>query len=448
MGSLTMSAILIIEDDYALGTALALAVRRTGHLPTLLASGTAGLEAMKRETFAALVLDIGLPDMSGLRVLETVRAKSPALPVLVVTAHATLDHAISAQKLGATEYLAKPLDLKQFDQTLRALVAKTLPVDAPLPAAPANMARAVTLIGAAACLQEVFVGIAKAAAGDVPALVTGPSGSGKSLAAAVIHAHSTRAGKKLHSVECLQLKDAAALATQLTATNEGTLVLKEITQMPAEAQAHLAAWLAAPPTPRPRLLASTSADPREAVRNGTLRAEIFYAFSTLTIPVPALHERTGDLPVLSAYFLELRGAASRIQLTPPALAALQAYAWPGNVRELRHVLDYAATMSRGGAIFLSHLPAHVAASAQDASTLSSTGELDVALGRWLDQQLTMPSETTTTYDTLQDRIEAVMLRHLLSRFENKPTHLATALSMNRATLRQKLRRTGLQRDEE
>ena len=118
------------------------------------------------------------------------------------------------------------------------------------------------------------------------------------------------------------------------------------------------------------------------------------------------------------------------------------------MRELRHVLDFAATVGRGGAIFLSHLPAHVAASAQDLGTLPTTGELDASVGRWLDQQLALQSDALPAYDALQDRIEAVMLGHLLARFENKPTHLATALGMNRATLRQKLRRAGLQRDED
>ena len=104
------ASILIIEDEHALGAALSLAVRRMGHLPTLVASGGAGLEALRRERFDALVLDIGLPDMSGLAVLERLRAEGSDLPVLIVTAHATLDHAIASQKLGATDYLMKPLD--------------------------------------------------------------------------------------------------------------------------------------------------------------------------------------------------------------------------------------------------------------------------------------------------------------------------------------------------
>ena len=125
-----MSAILIIEDEHALGTALSFAARRAGHIPTLVASGQAGLDAIKRETFAAIVLDIGLPDMSGLAVLEKLRAQKNATPVLVITAHATLDHAINAQKLGATDYLTKPLDLRHFETALAALITPSVPVEA------------------------------------------------------------------------------------------------------------------------------------------------------------------------------------------------------------------------------------------------------------------------------------------------------------------------------
>ncbi len=438
---MTPNNILIVEDEHALGTALSFAVRRAGHVPTLVASGAAALDALKRESFAAVVLDIGLPDISGLRVLEKLRAKDQSLPVLIITAHATLDHAISAQKLGATEYLPKPLDLRQFERTLAGLLAQGIPLEAPTsPAMPG-----VTLIGAAACLQDVFIGIARACAGDVPCLITGPSGSGKSLAASVIHSHGTRVKQPIAQADASVLKDSTALDSLLTNHSQTTLVLKEITQLSSELQAQLAAWLAAPPKQHARLIATTSADPRAACESGTLRAELYYALAALTIPMPPLRERTGDIPALSAYFLGLRGGAS-LQLTPMALAALQGYAWPGNVRELRHVLDYAASVCRSGSILVNHLPPHIASAASDSPALPPSGELDVTLARWLEQQLSVPGEVPS-YDTLLDRIEAITLSHLLTRYDQKPTHLANELRMNRATLRQKLRRAGLRNDE-
>jgi len=438
-----MPSILIIEDEHALGTALSFAVRRAGHLPTLAASGIGGLDAMKRENFAAVVLDIGLPDMSGLQVLERLRKQQPNLPVLIITAHATLDHAITAQKLGATDYLTKPLDLRQFETTLGALITPLVPAAEVAPAAAPSSA---ALIGAASCLQDVFLGIARSCAGDMPAMITGPTGSGKTLAARAIHANGARSAQSLRSADCSLIQDAAIL-DKLLADATGTLVLEEITALSAPVQTRLAAVLAEPNAKLPRLLATTSTNPREAVSQGTLRAEVFYAFSALTVPMPPLRDRTGDIPALSAFFLGLRDSSSATHLTPPALSAMQGYGWPGNVRELRHALDYAATMSRSGPIFLSHLPPHISATVQATGTGPTSGELDSTLTRWLDAQLAVTPEDSLLYDALLDQIETIVLRHLLQRFDNRPTHLAAALRMNRATLRQKLRRAGLQRDE-
>jgi DNA-binding NtrC family response regulator len=439
---MTARPLLIIEDEHALGTALSFLVRRMGHLPTLVASGTAGLAALSRGGFAAVVLDIGLPDMSGLMVLEKMRQRGDAVPVLVITAHATLDHAIHAQKSGATAYLTKPLDLRHFEQTLGAMMATGLPLAAV--AAPASEPRVATLIGSAPCLRDTFIGIARACAGDVPALITGPSGSGKSLTSAVIHAHSPRANLPLVVLACAPMRDAADFKRH----NGGTIVLDEVAGLAPDLQMRLAAWLASAAGERPRVLATTAYDPREAVRDGTLREDLYYALTTLTIPLPPLRERSGDIPALSAFFVGMRGEAPAAQLTSPVLAALQAYPWPGNIRELRHVLDYAVTLSGGGPVFLSHLPAHVTATAGHGEAVPAPGELAAALGRWLDAGLAQPEGGRPDYDTMLERVEGVMLRYLLEKYENKPTHLAAALRMHRATLRQKLRRAGLQRGDD
>ena len=439
---MTARSILIIEDEHALGTALSFLVRRMGHLPTLVASGAGGLAAFEKESFAAVVLDIGLPDMSGLEVLEQLRQGGNSVPVLVITAHATLDHAIHSQKSGATGYLTKPLDLRLFEQTLGPMLSAGVPVkDTPTDAAETH---ATSLIGAAPSLRETFLGIARACAGDVPALITGPSGAGKSLTATVIHAHSPRASEELVELACARVTDAA----EFERLRGGTVVLDEVTELSAELQARVAAWLANAPLEQARLLATTANDPREAVRSGMLREDLFYALTTLTIPLPPLCERSGDIPALATFFAGLRGASSAPPLTPPVVAALQAYPWPGNVRELRHVVDYAVTMSGGGPVFPSHLPSHIAAAVSDGDATPAPGELESVISRWLDAALELPEDDERPdYDTLLERIETVMLRHLLERHENRPTRLAAALRMHRATLRQKLRRSGLQRDD-
>jgi DNA-binding NtrC family response regulator len=382
---MTARAILIIEDEHALGTALSFLIRRMGHLPTLAASGTAGLEAFGKEEFAAVVLDIGLPDMSGLEVLETLRQAGNEVPVLVITAHATLDHAIHSQKSGATGYLTKPLDLKRFEQTLDGMLAPGLPL------AEAPKVQSATLIGAAPCLRETFLGIARACAGDVPALITGPSGAGKSLTASVIHAHGTRASQSLEVLACAKLNDAA----DFEGRDSGTLVFDEVTELAPDLQARLAAWLADAGSGRARVLATSAGDPREAVRGGALREDLYYALSPLTIPLPPLCERSGDIAALAVFFAGLQGGVSAAPLTPPAMAALEAYPWPGNVRELRHVIDYAVTMSRGGPVFLSHLPSHISAAAGSGDVAPPPGELEAVVARWLDAALALPEGRIT-----------------------------------------------------
>lgn len=439
---MTAQSILLIEDEHALGTALSMLVRRMGHRPTLAASGAAGLAELNRQNFAAVVLDIGLPDMSGLELLEQLRQSGSRLPVLVITAHATLEHAIHAQKSGATAYLTKPLDAREFEHSLTTLLAPAMTTTAPWPIPPPT-ADPVTLIGAAPCLREAFIAIARACAGDLPALIAGPSGCGKSLAARVIHAHGTRSREALTFINAAEL----ASTTELETHASGTVVLEEITALPATTQTHVAAWLARHGTPRPRLLATTTADPLDAVRAGGMREDLYYALATLTVPLPPLRQRSGDIPALTAFFTGLRATDRPTPaLTPPVLAALEAYAWPGNVRELRHVLDYALALCGAGPVFLSHLPDHVAAAAAPEAP-PAPGELETVIGRWLDTSLTLPDEARPDYEQLLDQLEALMLRHLMARHDHRPTHLAHALRIHRATLRQKLRRAGIQRDD-
>lgn len=428
---MTAKHILIIEDEHALGMALEMLIRRMGHLPTSAASAGAGFEALASRRYEAVVLDIGLPDQSGLQVLEAMRRRGDHTPVLVITAHATLDHAIHAQKLGATGYLTKPLDLRGFENTLAALLAHGVK---PPSAAAEVVPHITTLIGAAPCLRDAFVGIGRACSSDLPVLISGPSGVGKTLTARVIHAHGSRAKQTLSFIDATVLGKPSELPA-------GTVVLEEINNLSQLVQSALAEWLAEPREGRPRMIATTSVDPLATVRDGRMRTDLFYALSTLAISLPPLSERSGDIPALAAHFSKLRGDPSSPILTPPVLAALQAYPWPGNVRELRHVLDYAISSSAGGPVFLSHLPSHLASSEHSAAP---PGEIGAAVVRWLDSSLV--TKPDASYDELLEELEAIALRHLMERFGNKPTHLAAALRIHRATLRQKLRRAGLRHD--
>ena len=433
--------ILIIEDEHALGSAISLLVRRMGHLPSLVASGQAGLKAFGEAEFDAVVLDIGLPDMSGLQVLENLRASGALVPVLVITAHATLRHAIDSQKSGATAYLTKPLDMKQFQQTLDALLAPQIKIGEAVGKGDADEGSP-ALIGGAPCLRETFLGIARGCAVEFPVLITGPGGSGKSLVASVIHAHSKRSGDALRVIACGGIQNEAEFREMTV----GSVVLDEISLLDLGLQSSLVAWLAEAGTIKARVMATSTQDPLDAVHKGLLREDLYYALSPLTIPVPSLAERSGDIPALCAFFAGIKHEGLSPRITPPVMAALQAYEWPGNVRELRHVVEYVLSMSQGGTVFLSHLPAHVAATAVDSENDALTsGELESVLKRWIDAALSQPDDMLPSYDDLLQQIEAKLLKYLLEKHEMRPTRLATAMQIHRGTLRQKLQRAGLHR---
>jgi DNA-binding NtrC family response regulator len=435
-----MAAILIIEDEHALGNALALAVRRLGHLPTLAASGAAALERIGERSFEAIVLDIGLPDISGLEVLRRIRDTGSKVPVVVITAHATLDHTINSQKLGIADYLFKPLDLQHFEEVISTLVTKSIPI-----AEPAD--RTVTsLIGAAPSMHRVFLGIARACSGKLPVLIHGACGTGKTLAARVIHTNGSDSADPLRLVECSAIHHSDSLQAYL-ADASGSLVLEGIDFLDPAMQIVLAEAMARTDVPLPRLIATMNNDPQAAGVENPLRADVFYAFSALSIGMPSLQDRTGDIPALSRLFHGLHAdAPPTFEISAAALCALQAYSWPGNVRELRHVIEHALAMSRGGALLPGHLPPHVAEALHSSGGRAVGGELDAVISRWIDSQLELLPEESWQYDKLLDQVEASMLGHLLKRFENRPTRLASALRMNRATLRQKLRRGDLSTD--
>ena len=453
--------VLIIEDEHALAAALSIVVRRLGADPAVAASGQSGLDKLARRTFDLIVLDIGLPDMSGLDVLRRIRATSEeATPVIVITAHGTLDNALEAKRLGAAEYFLKPLDLTEIHQALRAFlsrrdVAPGISDPGNARVAPSEADRASTstvMIGAAPAMQHAYAAIAQACGSPAPVLLSGPSGTGKSLAARVIHTNRGMGGPLVSfRVDewpgdrlARELFGEDGAGGRFAQAARGTLYIEDIATLPLPAQASLERAIGAAAAAAPRILAASSRDLLAEVREGRFREDLYYRLKILEIALPPLTERTADIPALAVFFLSQSvGAGRELVLSEHALASLKAHPWPGNVRELRHAMQHAAAVCTGPVILPRHLPETIArTTAADAGGGAPT-HLDVSLqhslARWLDQKLTAPESDLPAYDDLADHVESLMLKELLPRFENKPTRLATALRMNRATLRRKCR---------
>ena len=457
-----MKSILIIEDEHAVASALGAICKRLGHEARLSASGRRGLEELARGEFALAILDIGLPDLSGLEVLKEIRQRAPGLPALIITAHGNLDNAVAAKKLGAAGYLVKPLDLREVQETIRQLAST-----APAPAASAHTSPSL-LIGAAPAMQRCFVEIAHACTSDAPVLISGPTGTGKTLAARIIHTNSARSDAPFVTLHCSALPEhlleselfghekgafTGALTSReghLERARGGTLFLDEIADISPATQAKILRFVEEHTFTRIggredlrvdlRLITATNKDLREEVRAGRFREDLYYRLHVLEITMPALHERPGDIPALAAYFLGSIGGAHPRQLAPETLHLLQRHSWPGNVRELRNALEHAIAVSNGGIILPQHFPRELR---ESEGGLPAPGDtLEVVLGAWLQRQLA----AGLSYRDMHDTLESMALQHLLAHFDGKPTVLARETRMNRVTLRKKVLR--LSRGEE
>ena len=452
-----MKPILIIEDEHALAAALAAICRRLGREAVLCSSGQRGLDELARGDFALAVLDIGLPDMSGLKVLEHMRARTPDLPALIITAHANLDNAVAAKKLGAAAYLVKPLDLHEVQETLRQLLLTAPPAPEPPRDALA------LLVGAAPAMQRTFVEIAHACATDAPVLITGPTGTGKTLTARVIHANSARRDAPFVTLHCSALPETlleselfgheknsftgagAARAGHIERAQGGTLFLDEIADISPAIQAKLLRFVEEHAFTRIggredlrvdlRLITATNKNLRDEVRAGRFREDLYYRLHVLEIALPSLRERAGDVPALAASFLATLAPDRHAQLSPAAAELLQRHAWPGNVRELRNVLEHAIAVSNGGVILPQHLPREFR---DTADATPANQPLETALAAWLQQRL----HAGASYKEMHEELESMALRHLLAHFGGKPTILARETKMNRVTLRRKTRLLG------
>jgi DNA-binding NtrC family response regulator len=415
-------SILIIEDEYALAAALSTVVRRLDATPVVAASGQSGIDKLASQTFSLVLLDVGLPDISGIKVLEHIQQLPKPPPVIIITAHGTLDTALEARRLGAREYFLKPLDLTAIQRTLREVFT---PVKA--------VARIETsMIGTSEPMQRAFASIAQASGCETPVLLQGPPGSGKSLAASVIHRHSARAEKPLivfRADEWSEERSEAALDEAITKAADGVLFLDEISTWSKPLQAALMHRLTAGELSA-RLFSASSHDLAAKVAEGAFREDLFYALAVLRVNLPPLRERTSDIPALAA------SKTGELALSAEALAALKAHAWPGNVRELQTALAHAVAVCGGNTILPHHLPAHLVAS-QPSNHLEDA--MKRSLASWLDQKTTGDDDNMPAYDNLLETVETSMLETLLQRFDHKPTRLAAALKMNRATLRRKLK---------
>ncbi len=459
-----MPVLLVIDDEQSVRYSFRRVLETDGVEVLTAATAAEGLTMVRERRPDAVVLDLQLPDRSGLDVFADIQALDPRRPVIFITAHGTTETALEAMKHGAFDYLVKPVDLEKLTQLLsRAFEAtRLMHVPAVLPEEYDDR-----IIGRSTVMQEMSKGLGRVAPQDVNVLILGESGTGKELVARAIYQHSRRADKPFLAINCAAIPE-ALLESELFGhergaftgadrkrigkfeqCNGGTLFLDEIGDMPLPLQAKILRVLQEQRFERlgsnetvqthVRVLAATNQELPRLVEEGRFRKDLYYRLNVVTIRVPPLRDRLDDVAELAHYFLfsfdrEL-GLDFRA-FAPEALALLEMYRWPGNVRELQSVIKQAMLNGSGHLLLLEFLPEEVRHPAQTATaTAHKPAAFDVTA--LIDRLLQTGQKEL--YDQVIGAVERILFTRVLNHTHGHQVQASELLGLNRQTLRNKLR---------
>jgi DNA-binding NtrC family response regulator len=400
--------VLIAEDEPHLGTILESFLTGRGYQVTTRRDGRAALEALRAESYDVALLDIVMPEMDGLEVLRHVREEPSPPEVIIITGNGTIETAITAIKLGAYDYLAKPYRMAEIDVLVRrAWEKRQLSKENALLQSRLSRVDAVPeVLTQYAPMQAVLSLVERVAKSDSPVLVSGESGTGKELIARAIHRLSGRGSNALVDINCAAIAEnlleselfghekgafTGALSRKIglfEMAAGGTMFMDEIGELDPKLQGKLLRALELGTFFRVggtqkvevsvRIVAATNRDMVRAVNEGSFRSDLYYRINTIGITLPPLRERVVDIPLLVAHFLTQYGGSSPPRVTEEAMEALQRYRWPGNVRELRNVIERAVLLANGGVIHAHDLPLQGAGPGSSGTNGQAGTELSLA----------------------------------------------------------------------
>jgi two-component system response regulator HydG len=399
--------VLVVEDDAAHAKVLAEALAREGHAVEVAASGSQALSRLERAGIELVLTDLRLEDGDGMRVVErctTLRGDRETPQCVVITGFGTVEGAVKAMREGALSYLQKPVDLGILRQTVRS-AAERIALERSNRELRTSLDKAFSfpgIVGETPAMQRVLDVLHQVVDTDATVLILGESGTGKELVAQALHREGPRRHRPFVPLNCAALAEGvleselfghergaftgavARRKGRFEAADGGTLFLDEVGDMPLATQAKLLRTLESGEVVRVgsndplrvdvRLVAATNRDLTEAVKAGTFREDLFFRLRVVTITLPPLRERLGDLAALAERFLlaaaERHGRPAR-EVSGRALDLLSGYRWPGNVRELKNVVEAMVLMSRDPVVGPETVPAYVREPAERADPLKS-----------------------------------------------------------------------------
>jgi len=457
--------ILVVDDEKLLRWSLDEHLQRIGYDVASAETGELAVQAARERTPDLLLLDVRLPGIDGLEVLRQCLTIDPNVAAIMMSAHASVDCAVEAMKLGAVDFLVKPFQFKELDVCIeRALALKQMgdQVERLAARSPDGDSALSAIVGSSPAIEETRAMVARLAARDTgTVLIDGESGAGKEVIARAIHFHSPRASKPFCQINCAAVPD-QLLESELfghergaftgafeqkrglfESVEDGTIMLDEIGEMPPQGQAKLLLLLGnrtfrrvggtTELHSRARVIGATNVDLEESVRRGEFRADLYHRLNVISIHVPPLRARASDIPLLAAHFIarlkdELDSKMHTV--SGPALDIMQRYDWPGNVRELRNVVERALILNPNATeLRPEHLPPRL-----QSATLTSAAS---------------PSATPAAISAADS--QPVKLEHMehqlivdaLERNRGNQSQAARELGISRDALRYRMKKHGL-----
>ncbi|MBM1218828.1 response regulator [Ponticoccus sp. SC2-23] len=437
--------VLVADDDRTIRTVLTQALTRAGckvHATSSLVTLMRWVDEGKGDL---VISDVVMPDGNGLDQLPKISEARPGLPVIVISAQNTIMTAIQAAEAEAYDYLPKPFDLP--DLMKRAARALEVKRRAPQPRATATEegGNDLPLVGRTPAMQALYRLVARVMNTPLPVLVTGESGTGKSLIARAIHDFSDRRNLPFLTVSAGDLAGVEGPSTVVARAKGGSILIDEVGDLDADSQARVVRMLDGFGDSSPRIIATSQGDLMGAMENGTFRDDLFYRLSGVTVKVPALRERVDDIELLADHFLaraEREGATLK-RLSPPALELARAYSWPGNVRQLENVMRRLVVTSPEDEISRTEIE-QVLASQPAMEPLRGGGEgekLSASVGKHLRRYFDLHGGVLPPpglYQRILREVEAPLIEISLDATGGNQAKCADLLGINRNTLRKKI----------
>lgn len=439
--------VLVADDDRTIRTVLTQALTRAGCKVHATASLMTLMRWVEEGKGDLVISDVMMPDGNGLEALPRIARIRPGMPVIVISAQNTIMTAIQAAEADAYDYLPKPFDLPDLmKRSARALELKRRANMVPKAAEPSRPEGSdLPLVGRTAAMQALYRLVARVMNADLPVLISGESGTGKSLIAKAIHDFSDRRTLPFVVAQAADLAGADGPTNLLARARGGSLVFDEVADYDDETQGRIVRMLDALPSPSPRIMATTQVDLGALMEAGKFRQDLYYRLGGVSLSVPALRERVEDIPLLSDHFLARaeRDGLGPHRLSAEAMALVRAYAWPGNVRQLentvRRLVVTAAEedISRAEVEFvLGNQPA--------VEPLRAGGEgekLSAAIARHLRRYFDLHGGNLPApglYDRILAEMEAPLIEIALDATGGNQARCADLLGINRNTLRKKI----------